>query len=332
MKTKRILLFFSAFGIMFFGCAEQKKKQTDSPQTDKKEMSRKDFYTPIADTLIAREAGQGKTAEDFMYDPYTHYTKAVKQNENGVLIAICQIFCLDDDREGNFVRIENALREAKAKGAEIACLPETAIYGWINPSAFDRAFSIPGEDSERLAELARKYGLFICIGLAEREELDYYDAVILLDDEGKLLMKHRKVNTLEGLCDPAYKPGNSFGAVDTKFGRIGMVICADSFRPENGEAMKNEKPDFVLIPYGWAADEGRWPEHGPDLVRTVGNFARWSGCPVVGTDLIGQISKGPWRGKYYGGWSNACDKTGKPLVICADRDRDVRIVEIVPGR
>ena len=61
-----------------------------------------------------------------------------------IQMAMCQIVCLDGDRAGNFVRIENALREAKAAQADIACFPETAILGWVNPEAHERAFPIPG--------------------------------------------------------------------------------------------------------------------------------------------------------------------------------------------
>ena len=44
-----------------------------------------------------------------------------------VRVALCQIFCLDGDRSGNLVRIENALQEAKKADTDIACFPETAL-------------------------------------------------------------------------------------------------------------------------------------------------------------------------------------------------------------
>jgi predicted amidohydrolase len=84
-----------------------------------------------------------------------------------IKIAMCQIFVLDGDRAGNFVRIENAICEAKESGAEIVCLPETAILGWVNPDAHKRAHPIPGEDSDRLCNLAKKYKVHLCAGLEE---------------------------------------------------------------------------------------------------------------------------------------------------------------------
>jgi len=38
-------------------------------------------------------------------------------------VAICQIQGIDSDREGNFIRIENAITEAKNEGAVLACFP-----------------------------------------------------------------------------------------------------------------------------------------------------------------------------------------------------------------
>jgi predicted amidohydrolase len=72
--------------------------------------------------------------------PQKRFPKRMK-----VKIAICQIFCLDSDDLGNFIRIENALIEAKKGGADIACFPETTILGWIKPDAHKMAHPIPGK-------------------------------------------------------------------------------------------------------------------------------------------------------------------------------------------
>ena len=83
-----------------------------------------------------------------------------------VRAAMCQIFSLDGDRRGNFRRIENAISEAKDAGADIACFPEAVILGWVNHDAHERAYSIPGKDSDCLCELAKNYDAHLCIGLA----------------------------------------------------------------------------------------------------------------------------------------------------------------------
>lgn len=248
-----------------------------------------------------------------------------------IKVALCQIFALDGDREGNFIRIENAVREAKGKEAQIACFPESIIHGWVNPDSHQRACPIPGEDSDRLCQLAIKYSLFLCVGLDEKAGGDLYGSALLIDNKGKILLKHRKTNVLPELMTPPYQTGNEIQAVDTPLGRIGLLICADTFVPENLRRMAELKPDLVLVPYGWAAKEEDWPEHGKELHKVVSNAAKTIGALVVGTDLVGEITHGPWSGQVYGGQSVAADSQGTLLAIGKDRDRDILIVELHLG-
>ncbi len=247
-------------------------------------------------------------------------------NVNIVKLAMCQIFCLDGDREGNYVRIENALKRACAQKADIACFPETALLGWVNPAAHESAFPIPGEDSNRLSQLAKKYKIYICIGLAEKSDGKLYDSAILIDDNGQIILKHRKINVLTHLMEPPYAKGDTTAVIDTKFGRVGILICADTFDNNALSLMKEQAPDLLLVPYGWAADVKEWPEHGKSLEAFVRNAAQLIGCTLVGTDLVGSVSNGPYKGKVYGGQSVTSDKYGNIISCCCDRDSDLEIV------
>ena len=242
--------------------------------------------------------------------------------------AICQIFCLDGDRMGNFIRIENAIREAKDAGAEIACFPETALLGWVNPDAHKRAFPIPGEDSDRLCKLAGDYDLHLCIGLAEKEGRRLYDSVVLIDNSGNVLLKHRKINLLTELMTPPYTPGESIDAIETEFGKVGLLICADTHDSKILKCMAALKPDLLLVPYGYAAIEDQWPGHGKELEKVVANTARKTKAFVIGTNLVGEITKGPWKGRIYGGQSVAVDRTGQVILVAKDRDRDINIISL----
>lgn len=245
-----------------------------------------------------------------------------------VTIASAQIFCLDGDRSGNLVRIENAVKEARAKGADLVAFPESCIFGWENPDAHKRACPIPGNDSAVLCELAKKNKIYIAIGLDEKDGDKLYGAAILIDDGGRILLKHRKNNVLPELMTPPYSMGAGVQAVNTPLGRIGVMICADSFQENLLAQMKDLKPDFVLIPYGWAAEETEWPEHGKALIKTVQKAARHIGCTVIGTDLVGEISHGPWAGRIYGGQSIAADASGDVLFVSKDRDSDLTLVTL----
>jgi predicted amidohydrolase len=245
---------------------------------------------------------------------------------------ICQIFCLDGDRRGNFVRIENAIREAKDAGADIACFPETALLGWVNPDAHKRAHPVPGEDSNKFCGLARNYDLHLCIGLAEKQGGNLYDSAVLIDDKGNILLKHRKINLLTELMSPPYTPGERIDTVETKFGRVGLLICADTHDGKILKRMAALKPDLLLVPYGYAAAEDEWPGHGKELEKVVTNTARKTKAFVIGTNLVGEITKGPWKGRIYGGQSVAADGAGRVVTIAKDRDRDIIVVNVNIGQ
>jgi N-carbamoylputrescine amidase len=244
---------------------------------------------------------------------------------------MCQIFSLDGDRAGNFVRIENALSEAKAAGAEIACFPETALLGWVNPDAHNRACLIPGADSNHLSELAKAYDIYLCAGLEEKDGGELYDSAVLIDNQGRILLKHRKIILLAELMTPPYAPGESVNAVETKFGKIGLLICADTHENKVLKRMAELLPDLLIVPYGYAAEEQQWPRHGKQLEKVVKNTAKKTGAFVVGTNLVGEITNGPWRGRVYGGQSVTADKTGRTISIAKDRDRDTNIFNIKVG-
>jgi predicted amidohydrolase len=248
-----------------------------------------------------------------------------------VKIAIAQIFSLDGDRGGNFVRIENAICEAKDDAADIICFPETVILGWVNPDAHKRACPIPGKNSKRFCELAKKYEIFLCAGLAEKDGTKLYDSAVIIDETGKIILKHRKINILTELMTPPYTPGTEIDTVETKFGRIGLLICADTHENTILERMAALEPDLLLVPYGYAEQENKWPEHGKELEKVVRRAGRKTGAVVVGTNLVGEITKGPWKGRIFGGHSVVADKNGKILTIGADRNRDIRIFTITTG-
>jgi len=250
-----------------------------------------------------------------------------------VRLAVCQILVVDGDREGNFRRIEYALEGAQAQHAEIAVFPESSILGWENPDAHRLATPIPGADSDRIAALARKYGVMIAIGLDEKDGDRLYDSAILVDKSGKLLWKHRKINVLPELMTPPYSQGRpeDIGVVDSEYGRLAVLICADTFTDAYLERLKALKPDLMLVPYGWAAPNDQWPQHSKVLEELVKKRAAQVRCPMAGVDLVGEMTHGPWAGQTYGGSSFVADADGEILLTARDRDTDLRVIDLAIG-
>ena len=174
----------------------------------------------------------------------------------------------------------------------------------------------------------------IAIGLDEKDGEHLYDSAILVDKTGKLLWKHRKINVLPELMTPPYSQGrpDDIGVVETEFGRIAVLICADTFTDAYLERLKALKPDLMLVPYGWAAPNDQWPEHSKQLEDLVKKRAAQVGCPMAGVDLVGEMTHGPWTGQTYGGSSFVADGTGRILLTLRDRDSDLQVVDVAVGK
>jgi len=258
---------------------------------------------------------------------------AQESHKDLVRVAIGQILVIDGDRPGNFRRIENALDRARALRADLIVFPESVILGWENPDAYRLAQPIPGDDSRRIGQLARHYGLMILIGLDEKAGASLYDSAILVNKEGRLLWKHRKINARDALMSPPYAAGSAqdIGVVSTELGRLALLICADTFTDSHLDRLKALHPDLLLVPYGWAAPVEQWPEHSKELENLVRRRAAELAVPLVGVNSVGEMTHGSWKGQLYGGSSFVADAHGNTIFAGRDRDTDLQVVEIRLG-
>lgn len=254
---------------------------------------------------------------------------AVAPGPRRVRVAMCQVE-VTADAAANLAAVERAVSSAAEAGAHVAVFPEACVFGWVNGAAHAGAAPIPGATTERLSRCARAHGVAIVLGLAERDGDRLRNTVVLIDTDGALLAKHRKVNVLTELMDPPYAPGEHArdSVVEASFGRVGLLICADTFRDDLVDEVAAARPDLVLVPYGWAAPADAWPGHGESLTAWVRRTAQRCGCPVVGVDAVGQIHDGPWRGQVLGGQSPAVGADGEVLAVLADRAPDLRVVDV----
>ncbi len=161
--------------------------------------------------------------------------------------------------------------EAKAKGAQIVCLPELFRSQYFCQTEdhrhFDLAEPVPGPGTEALASVAAELGVVIIASLFERRaEGLYHNTAAVIDADGRYLGKYRKMHIPD---DPQYyekfyfTPGDlGFRAWDTKFGRIGVLVCWDQWYPEAARltALSGAQILFYPTAIGWLPAEKA--EHG----------------------------------------------------------------------
>ncbi|MCB0508330.1 MAG: carbon-nitrogen hydrolase family protein [Chitinophagales bacterium] len=231
-----------------------------------------------------------------------------------IKIAMAQLLVEGGEPERNLNRAKILIEKAAEQQADIVLLPETLDLAWTHPAAFEEAEPIPGNRSDFFCDLAKKHQLHLCLGLTELEQNKRYNTAILIDDKGKILHKHRKINLLE-VEFPFYEPGTSLHVIDTKFGKIGMNICADNYIDaiHLAKSLAHMNAQIILSPSSWTVDHSVTEEMDPyhdKWIKPLTSIAKQYEIPFISTTSVGYIVGGPYEGKKMIGCSLAVDKYG----------------------
>ena len=234
-------------------------------------------------------------------------------------VAAGQMLVEGGDVDGNMNRAIAMVDEAARRGCRIVVLPECLDVGWTHPLACELAEPIPGPRSQQIAGAAAGAGIFVVAGLTEREGNRIYNTAVLIDGEGKLLLKHRKINVLD-IAQDVYEVGDRLGVARTDVGRLGINICADNF-PNSldiGRAIGRMGAQLLLSPSAWAVDadhDNTTEPYGRLWLDAYGQLARQFKMPVVGVSNVGPIGGGPWAGRKCIGCSLVVDSEGRQVVM-----------------
>lgn len=194
----------------------------------------------------------------------------------------------------NREQLLSLMHQAGEAGAHLALSPELAISGYSFASRNDIApftETVDGPTISALRSVACHYGMYICVGLAEREPRSnlFYNSVLVLDPQGQLICRYRKMNAeLRWACPGNPREDNTFAA---PWGRIGLLICSDSYHSLPARVTARRGAALILIP-------ANWPPTGLDPREIWQSRALENGVPVVacnrtGMDLTMDCRQGP---------------------------------------
>jgi N-carbamoylputrescine amidase len=243
--------------------------------------------------------------------------------------------------------LENALEgiaKAAAAGANVVCLPELFRTQYFcqrqDPALFDLAESIPGPTSERLAAAARARGMVIIGSIFERRAAGiYHNTAVLFDADGSIAGVYRKMHIPD---DPLYfekyyfTPGDQgFPAFDTRFGKIGMLVCWDQWYPEAARLSTLDGAELIVYPtaIGWHPREkneyGKAQHEAWELMQR--SHAVANGVYVAAVNRTGHEGA-PDAGLEFWGGSFVCDPAGVILSRAGHDREDVIVCPCDPAR
>jgi N-carbamoylputrescine amidase len=270
---------------------------------------------PVADAMAARSAARGaakpskakpskparargkraaepagpKGAAAALAHPATH---------NVVKVGVVQTHASDDAAD-NLRRTLSLIEKAAKKGANIVCTQELFMGPYFcqeeDASLFDLAEPVPGPTTKALQAAAKKHGIVIVGSLFEKRAKGlYHNTAVVIDADGSLLGKYRKMHIPD---DPRFyekfyfAPGDlGFKAFDTRFGRIGTLICWDQWYPEAARLTAMQGADILFYPtaIGTWVGEMEYKDIQHQAWHTIQrSHAVANGCFVVAVNRVG---------------------------------------------
>ena len=229
-------------------------------------------------------------------------------------IGLAQLLVEGGEPERNFERAEVLIAQAKDKGCQVVLLPETIDFAWTHPSALNEAQPMPGPYTHIVQEWAKKYGVYICVGLTEKTDQGNYNTALFVDPQGEILIKYHKINLLT-VEFPYYQVGQSLQVVDTEFGKIGVNICADNYADglPIGHTLARMGAQIILSPSSWTVDHAITEEDDPYEDKWKKPFTSLTtlyNLVMVSTTSVGYIVGGPYEGKKMVGCSMVVGSSG----------------------
>lgn len=254
-----------------------------------------------------------------------------------VKIGLIQMSCVADVNT-NVTKAIEQIKIAATKGANIVCLQElfTSLY-FCDIESYDNfklAESIPGYTTNLLCEIAKEHSVVIIASLFEKRTSGiYHNTTAVIDADGTYLGKYRKMHIPD---DPAYyekfyfTPGDlGYKNFDTKFGKIGVLICWDQWYPEAARITALMGAEILFYPtaIGWATAQ--------DETTNIEQFNAWqtmqrshaiaNGVHVVSVNRVGLEQDG--KMKFWGG-SFVSNPFGTLLYKASQDKEETSVVEI----
>lgn len=148
----------------------------------------------------------------------------------------------------NCRQFEALIEDAAQQRADLVVLPETLTYVGLGKSFAECAEPVPGPSTEYFGKLAAKHKMYIVAGLLERDGHLVYNVAALLGPDGKLAGKYRKVALPRSEISGGICPGDEYPVFETRFGRLGMMICYDGFFPEVARQLSMRGAEVIAWP------------------------------------------------------------------------------------
>lgn len=189
-------------------------------------------------------------------------TEAPAKAPGMLRIALLHLDAVPGDIAGNRARIEAGIKEAVAHGADWVMTPELAETGYNFASRKGTGWIAPFPDAwmSTLAAIARDNRVALFVGFAERDAKSgkLHNSVAAIDRDGTIRGTYRKQRPV-GSVESWATPGSGGAPFVIDYVPVGLLICADTWRPEIAASYREQGAAILLAPANWPPTDDMGP-------------------------------------------------------------------------
>jgi predicted amidohydrolase len=147
-------------------------------------------------------------------------------------------------------RMAELVEAAAGQGSDLVLLPECALNHGTDLHGYEASEPVPGGPTcELMAQAAREHQINVCLNLYERENGLVFNTAVLIDRNGELAGRYRKVHPYwpEEVWD-GVSPGSDLPVFSLDVGSVGVMTCYDSWYPEVSRLLALRGAEIILFP------------------------------------------------------------------------------------
>ncbi|OUM59127.1 hypothetical protein PIROE2DRAFT_63972 [Piromyces sp. E2] len=220
--------------------------------------------------------------------------------------------------EENFEKTIKFMNEAAEKNADIICFPEIQLTPFFpqyqGKDVTSYVIDIESDYIKRIGLLCQKLKLHAAPNFYIEENGKRYDMTLLIDDNGIIIGKQKMVHIAQ--CEKFYEQDyytpseEGFQVFDTRFGKIGIVVCFDRYYPESIRTEVLRGAELIIIPTANFKDEPSELFQWEVKIQAFQNSVNIAMCNRVGIEDQMEFS----------GESIVADYNGESLAVAGDKE------------
>ena len=165
---------------------------------------------------------------------------------------MAQILCEVGNVAANCNTVRRVAKQASEEGCDAVVFPEMVDTGYDMRTIVEKASTWESGPLQLVQELASQLGVWIVCGLSEREQGDVYNAVAVVDRNGRLAARYRKAHLFTHIGEDRFlKHGDSLTLATIDGMQWGVMVCYDLRFPEMARSLALKGAEVIVAPSAW---------------------------------------------------------------------------------